>query len=514
MEVFVRNLPEQSTEKQVRKLFRPKLATLDINVFHCYKPRGKGFAKITIHDPQKARRFLHLHGQNQPGREGFSSVNQKIFHMGKPVNCMQSRIPPDEFVVKSLEREDKGRNASHHHAVHNSQANARSQRRYDFSVLQCGSLDYDADELGFVAHYQLSIVGSLKFGKHFIQIDLTSFNQKLPMKQLELPYHSVDSLIVGKSTNPYLTFTLSQAPRMFEKEPKDMDILDTLGTLALNGAAKQTSPSRRRITALDSSHQAVVSNSLSYRFRLRPEDVRTVLASRDLPGNLEVVQWDVSAIAQDPVRIQMSRLNIALSTQDELFSFETKFQLQRYAQNGYIPPYKVIELMELIRTKFDTVDHSTLATAVHRLTFQIPFPGAGTESSELSLETLLQQLFKNYTAVQHETAYSQGITRQFEHIAMIHKATVTPAGTYLEGPEPEVKNRVLRKYSRFSNYFLQVTFTDEDGEPMRYDRTSSLTEIFHGRFKKVLESSITIAGRPYEVKYAHESSEIELTPIE
>ncbi|KAL8638350.1 MAG: hypothetical protein Q9228_004498 [Teloschistes exilis] len=506
MEVFVRNLPEQSTEKQVRKLFRPKLAPLDINVFHCYKPTGKAFAKITIHDPQKARRFLDLHGQTQPGGKGFDTVKHKIFHMRKPINCMQSRSPPDEFVVKSLEREEQGRNASHHHPTESSQAMARTQRRYDFSLLQCGSLDYDADDLGFVSHYQLSLAGSLTFGRHFVRVDLTNSDATLPRKQLQFPYHSVNSLIVGKSTSPYMTFTLSEAPRMFEQIPELTDVITSLGVFGLNIPAKPTAPKRQRITVLDSSHQTVVSNSLSYRFKLGPKDAQTVLASKNLSGKLDIVPWDVSAIAQDRMQIQMSRLNTALGTQDELFSFETKFQLQALAQNGYLPPYKVLELMETIKIEFHTVDHQTLAAAVRRLGLQVPFPGVGTESSELSLDTLQLRLVKNYSAIQEETAYSRDIVQQFEHLAMIHKATVTPAGTYLEGPEPEVKNRVLRKYSRFSNYFLQVTFTDEDGEPMRYDSTSSLTEIFHERFKKVLESSITIAGRPYEfLGFSHSS---------
>ncbi|KAL9584990.1 MAG: hypothetical protein Q9212_001787 [Teloschistes hypoglaucus] len=512
MEVFVRNLPEQSTEKQVRNIFRPRLALLNINVFHCYKPTGKPFAKITIHNPQKARRFLDLHGQTQSGSNGFNAVKHKIFHMRKPVNCMQSRSPPDEFVVKSLEREEQGRNAGHHHAMQSSQATARSQRKYDLSQLQCGSLDYDAGDLGFVAHYQLSLAGSLTFGQHFVRVDLTTSDPTLPRKQLQLPYHSVNSLIVGKSTNPYMTFTLAEAPRMFEQIPELTDVIRTLGVIGLNIPAKPTDPKRQRITALDSSHQAVVSNSLSYRFKLRPQDAQTVLASKDLPGNLDIVPWHVSAIAQDRMQIQMSRLNTALGTQDELFSFETKFQLQALAQNGYLPPYKVLDLMESIKNEFYTVDHQTLAAAVRRLRLQIPFPGVGTESSELSIDTLQLRLVKNYSAIQQEIAYCQNITEQHEQLAMVHKATVTPAGTYLEGPEPEIKNRVLRKYSRFINYFLQVTFADEDGEPMRYDRTSSLAEIFHGRFKKVLESSITIAGRPYEsmIKFQADATQIEI----
>jgi hypothetical protein len=43
---------------------------------------------------------------------------------------------------------------------------------------------------------------------------------------------------------------------------------------------------------------------------------------------------------------------------------------------------------------------------------------------------------------------------------------VTPTGTYLYGPDPERKNRVLRKYSDHLEYFIRVQFLDEDNQPI------------------------------------------------
>jgi RNA dependent RNA polymerase len=74
---------------------------------------------------------------------------------------------------------------------------------------------------------------------------------------------------------------------------------------------------------------------------------------------------------------------------------------------------------------------------------------------------------------------------------------VTPAGVYLYGPDPETRNRVLRKYSEHIEYFLRVQFCDEDGQIVRYNPTISNDDILYSRFKSVLNKGINIAGRQY-----------------
>ena len=80
-----------------------------------------------------------------------------------------------------------------------------------------------------------------------------------------------------------------------------------------------------------------------------------------------------------------------------------------------------------------------------------------------------------------EDSYSNGFSEQPEQIAQIFKAMVTPTGTDLYRPEPEMKNRVLRKYSSHTVYFLQVSFLDETSEQLWYDRATSNEEIYHRR---------------------------------
>lgn len=63
-----------------------------------------------------------------------------------------------------------------------------------------------------------------------------------------------------------------------------------------------------------------------------------------------------------------------------------------------------------------------------------------------------------------------------------------------------VWNFPKHRYSRNSNYFLQVSFLDENGESIWHDRVVSNEEIYLLRFKKVLEGVINVAGRGYEVR--------------
>ena len=89
---------------------------------------------------------------------------------------------------------------------------------------------------------------------------------------------------------------------------------------------------------------------------------------------------------------------------------------------------------------------------------------------------------------------------------MVHEVKITPTGTFLYGPEPEGNNRVLRKYSKYHDYFLRVHFCDEDGEPVRFHPKASNDEIYNYRFKHVLDHGLIIAGRKYEVLAGSHSS--------
>lgn len=83
---------------------------------------------------------------------------------------------------------------------------------------------------------------------------------------------------------------------------------------------------------------------------------------------------------------------------------------------------------------------------------------------------------------------------------------VTPAGTYLEGPDVENMHRVQRKYPNYPNHFLRVRFSDEDFDSIRHEPSTDRSEIFQERFKHVFAEGLHIAGLHFSfLGFSHSS---------
>lgn len=513
MEVIVRNLHDQVTEKQVDSFFRNVFEKLGLKTYVCQKLKGRNMATITILDVNKARQFLKMHGQTEPGAKGFHAVPKKLFHMGKPINCSVSNKSPDEFLLRSLKKEESDRYAAsqskkpkivHGREDENHRPGNRNRRAFDISSLKCGQWDYVGADLAFVTYSQERKKGRMIFGPRSLLIKLWPQDPDTPLQQIEFSYDSVQSMTMGSKTNPSITFSLSEAPKLFES--LKANILEVaLQSLAIrNGRQVFT---RRRITALSKEHETVVSSCLCYRIMLsNTADIAGVRALRHYPEIPDSISWDTSAVMRTPFTAQMTALHSALSTRYGNLTFDLKFQMQKLAQNGYLSPAKVVELLAVVSRHAKERDVRVVTQSVQTLFGQIPFAGPTTEASDLCLERLTQMLVENQESIIRGETYLPNLADQYDHIASVHKAMVTPTGVYLDGPEPEVKNRVLRKYSNFPNYFLSVSFLDEDGEPLRLDRQTSGEDIYHGRFKSVLQGVVNIAGRGFEfLGFSHSS---------
>jgi len=202
---------------------------------------------------------------------------------------------------------------------------------------------------------------------------------------------------------------------------------------------------------------------------------------------------------------EMRALLSKLAHANQPLSFGVKFQMQKLAQNGFLPPARVLELLPEVTRIFTRSDSVICIEAVRKLFRQIPYAGPDADPRAFDLETLLQLIRQNETATANGCPMFD-LIQQHSHLALIHKATVTPTTIFLEGPEPESKNRVLRKYALYTDFFLRVSFCDEDGGPLRFDRHVSLNEIYHKRFKDVLSGFIDVAGRKFEfLGFSHSS---------
>ena len=519
MEILVRNLPPGMTERKVKHFFTPRLEFVGISTYHCHKLRGKTFAKLTVTDTVAGQKFLELHGQKASGRQGFDKVKVKLFHMRRPVNISQSDYIPDKYLLSSLASEENKRiSAAQTRASRGKQSQVPTlSRSFPICQILCGQLGYENQRLVFFSHFHQDRVGHIIFGRRAVIVRLEpradGFGDA-PCHQVEIPYSSVVSFTVGTPANLTATFSLAEAPKLFEstdtQEGEDAlsSAFQSLGLHNVQSNNHATRVKRQRIAALSKSHEIIVSSCLCYRVMLvSPESLQAIRRLKNASEIPLIIPWNTTVAHIDPFPSQMTQLNNALTGRKfAAFPFGLKFQLQRLAQNGYLPPRTVVAFMDIVAKHSKGIGEDNTTKAVRRLLGQIPFAGPETEATDLSLQKLSDLLVENQQAIAQEESYTSAYLAQPEHICDIYKATVTPTGIMLQGPAPEVKNRILRRYSDYSDRFLQVSFLDENGEPVRYERLTSNDEIFHGRFKKVLQGVINIAGRGYEfLGFSHSS---------
>ncbi len=495
MEILVRNFPDQITETQIRQFLRPFLEKLNINTFNCRKLKTGGCATITIADVLKAQNLLNLHGQIAPGPARV--VRNKLYYMNRHISCVKSHNnPPDRFLIQGLEKDERERLS----AVTNGRsktARAPLKRKFETSSLDCGQWGYLNGRLTFMSHFREHRNGLMMFGRRALIVDLSPL-ARLPGQRLEIPHYTVESFIIGNPANPEITLSLWEAPKLFENIPEDV----TSGLINLTFARhRKPTIKRKRVSAIEKAHEGIVSSCMCYRFRLQDSsDLSSLQALRRVTHIPQSMRWDTSNILKGDFLAQLAHLQRALAGNFfDKISFEVKFQFQRLAQNGFLPPATVFELLQRVARDMSRVHDTIMIDSVRKLASGIPYPGPLVDASDLSVDSLIDLLAQSQEHLQRESLYSPDFFKQYEHIALVHKAMVTPTGIYLSGPESEVKNRVLRKYSEFSSYFLQVSFLDEDLEALRFSSAASNEDIYNRRFKQALEGVINIAGRGYEV---------------
>jgi hypothetical protein len=496
MEVFIRNIPPQTTEKSLKKYLQPKLDALHIKTFSCQK-MGK-FATVTFLHETDGHLFLSKYGQidSGNGRRIKPPNSTQLYIMNVPIYCTASKEPLDKFQLRSLESEARAAESKQKHTIGSDggQDNApKAIRTFNFSSVSCGMWSYEGSELVFLSHQKWSSAGELRFGPKKLRLTMG-------ILRIELPYSWIYNITVGGHATTSMALTCRYAPRFFESNESGFEAL--IRTLDLKIQTQRGSEKKkalwRRISALGREHQNIVSSCLVYRVDVASpdfsEDIRSLKVSREIPPT-SYLRTRVHE-PREPLANELRRLQQAFVTSYSNIPFPIMFQLQRLAQDGYLSPRSVIQLFPEIISMAKRSGTSITVSALLKLFHQVPYRGPEAEAYEFHYDTLVQKLRDNEERSQREGLY-MGPPGGSDNVAIIYRAIVTPAGVYLHGPEPETKNRVLRKYSDHLDYFLRVQFCDEDGEQVRYDSRVSNDGIFYSRFKTVLQEGINIAGREY-----------------
>lgn len=513
MDIFVRNLPANATNKQVNTFFAPVFESFGIRDYYCEKYIGKNLANITVLDAGAAQRFLDFYGVPTNAPRGVSPRNG-LRWSGKLIWCSQNRQDVSDFSLQAVAfaASEKARKAVHTTEIQKYRQNANITR-FAISSVQCGQLDYCGNRLCFTTQFSLVQQGTISLGRKEAVIVLGGEDSK--QRRIYLNYADCVSVILGQYEDPALTFSLRNPPKFYEVEGAEDEISNALLAFALNSApAKRASAKKIRITGIDGSHAKVSGMCLVYRFSLLDHrmisTVRSLLSRNVKAPPQTVMSTPVVYPTQSIVDIY-TRLNYYLTDQGYYGRqpFAMLYQLDRLARNGVLPPQKVVDLLPTVARIHATHGLDAVLSALRKFYLRVRFAGPDTDASEVShsaLQVLLEEFASTYDRYKYNPKNPYELTKRHTHINLVHKIIVTPCGIYLHGLEPEPTNRVLRRYESYINDFARVVFQDEDGNSVRYDPRANQDIIYHSRFKGVLDGGIIIAGRAFSfLGFSHSS---------
>lgn len=517
MEVHISKVPPQSNEKALRNCLKPSLASLNIINFHCRKIRDKPFASLTFLNIDEGQRFLARHAQSVMA----TSTRQKFTPLsfcGRQIYFSKSYHGPDQLLLRTLAYEAEKRDT---HDASNHPERAR-QSKFSPIELQCVSVECgvwspegaEGQEVAFVPQLGWNEEAAAVFGERAMILKLRSG------LRIDFRYSSTLEITTEDGRAPAITFTMYEAPRCFENIQDPLEELISQLFLSVPVARsppiRKHGPTRHRLPFLNSEHAAIVGSCLVYRIMLKPHQYTPLglmlnvgehmQALAKAPGIFIPIVHQRTAVRRrsQSYAIGLKRLHTSLSSCE--LPFVLKFQVQKLAQGGYLSPFMVLDLLPEFT---NLARRSTSLVCVHTLRKfmnQIPFVRPETDVTDFRLDTLIRLLREVEERSKEEVRFGYGEHISSENVANIHRAKVTPTSIQLSGPEPESNNRVLRKYRDYHEYFLRVQFCDEDSQPVRFNPRVSNEKIFHGRFKKVLDTGIVIADRVYKfLGFSHSS---------
>lgn len=521
MEVYMANLPADLSQYQLQKSLREMVTALKIQDWTCQKFPRKTNGTIAFLRPFDGEVFLRQHGEIATtlfDRQGRPRMKARLVIMGTYVYCRRSYHDFDPLMLRSLQREATERR--------NTETMPEAQKHPDevFAVyaLACGYLDFNrGGKLAFSPEVIWRCPsGIAKFSKD--ELLITYELSTITKIRVEIPYRIIESIL--PSTAPTtLTMTLLEPPRFYDVTKPDL--ATSFAGLQINQGFNALKPTRRRLTELPdgpgdynrAKHGTLIGQCLVYQLVISPQEFRQKLQSlrqtEILPIYPSVYNFPQGSPTKNPSFNEgMRQFHEGIQQLVTLMKFEILFQVQALVDSAYILPWIGLDLLKRLHK------HSTTNTAaqprqgypisglaIKNLFQQMPFPGPDADPLWFDADELIKQLEEN------ESEIRLGLTKDLisekarTNLTMVYKARVTPTHVSLHGPEPEAKNRILRKFETHVDRFIRFQFSDEDGQDIRFNGKFSSDAIYE-RFLFVLNKGVQIGGRKYDfLGFSHSS---------
>ncbi|KAM3066365.1 hypothetical protein ACMFMG_003126 [Clarireedia jacksonii] len=491
MEVHIWDVAAQAGEHDLKKFFRPLIKKLSIRVFHCHTARGKQFGKLTFLNANDGNYFLQVYGQQRPSLKRRDSMRQaaKLIFYNQAIYCEKSRLQANAYLLRCLEKEEQDQNEDSY-ALGPPVANTS----FECSSLACGTYNYIDGDLVFTQELIWQSYGNLHFREKKMILDLKNGFQ------MSCRYDDIALITSDDSSFPALLITFARPPQFTEA-----DLVQAFFNLTIaNRNGGDNKNKRRRVSGYSEHHRIIAGSCLIYRItllesvsQLLEKKLDTLKLARGVPA---IMHHPVAVYKPDvPHQDSLAELLETLGSMSNDIPFPLAFQITKLAQNGYLPPSQVLDLLPEFTAMAERTNVAVAVAAIRKLAHQIPWAGPDTEAENFDRDIIIELFKDSEKLAEQEVRYTEsfgGISSL--NTALIHRVTITPSSIVLHGPEPESNNRVLRKYAGSHDNFVRVQFCDEDGSRVQYLSSVSNDTIFDGRFKSILRNGFSVAGRTFE----------------
>ncbi|CEF73734.1 hypothetical protein FGSG_01582 [Fusarium graminearum PH-1] len=526
MEVICRNVPLDLSEDNFKRELLPFMKALNISDFYCEKPRRKSQAWIKFLSAQDGSAFLARHGKqrrcenhgkenidpsnplnNFTGSHIFRSVPRDIarLHILKTaVFVEQSTKPVDKYAIAHLkhEREKKKQSTT----TSNNKGRHAPEKAFQVSAISCGGNTFHGpnEVITFVDHHKLlfrpeAVTG--KFTSQWLTIQVEHAHR------MDFHNETIQDLIATRS-DMSITLVLTEPPKMYTYRPPTFE-RSMQEWSRVHGLHAWGLPADCTLSCLV--YRIYFYDTISFDQVLVTLKNKNILAitNHDLPS----VRWiEIGAESNHTI----GRQTLVEKSKNLLTSgrvhFALLFQVQALVWNNFINPASGIKLLDLLECVIE--DHKKRKVAVPVTTdamkklFQtIPYPCPGTEPKELDVVSIMTNIMDaEYEARKDDPERDRIYGGKLPpNQIWVFKALVTPTRLLLDGPEAESKNRVLRKYADYNDYFLRVLFCEEGGQDLRFHPKVD-NEPIYSQFRRMMDHGIQIAGRKFDfLGFSHSS---------
>ncbi|KAL1654362.1 hypothetical protein SLS61_002962 [Didymella pomorum] len=233
----------------------------------------------------------------------------------------------------------------------------------------------------------------------------------------------------------------------------------------------------------------------------------TLIRDFAIPG-MDLWRTPIGHVQTSKIEQDYADLELALtSVVPQYVSFGVAYQMMALVLEGTVPPRNMTQLLPGIYDLVKRYGSTRTAAGIRDLAQQIPTPAPNIDGKSYRTKAIIDMIDANINKplIAADELSSSSKRSKHEHLALTYKATVTPTGLVLRGPEWGVSNRVLRRYSKHTECFMRVFLADEDGLSVFHDPRASQDEVYD-RFRNVLRNGISIAGRTFEfLGFSHAS---------